>query len=255
MPFRKSGLGTILIIASALCGCYSGNYLTHAPPDSSHVQARAPSGGRPGFPVYIASVTTNQTEDAGTAPYDLARTLERTGLFSTVSAVPSEGDYIEANLDIATAPQDGQAAFNIAKMVLAGLSAFLLSGVLPQTNTYDSVDRLRVRWPSRVERTYVAACGAYSYATLDKYREIQKSTWALNQAACLNALANQMGADYLPMTAGLGYARPAGSTTSQVESSQAAAASPNRPAPEAVCTVLGYQRGSAAFNGCLAGLK
>lgn len=254
MPFRNIGLGTILLCAVALCGCYSGAYLTHAAPDSSQVNARVPSGGHAGFPVYIVSVTTNQPEDASTGPYDLARVLERTGLFSNVSAVPPGGDCIEADLDIATTPQDVQAAFNIAKMALTGLSAFLLAGALPQTNTYESVDRLRVRWPNQVERTYVANCSSYSYATLDKYRAVQKSARILNQAACLNALANQMSADYRPMTLGLRYERPAGSTTSQVEKSPAAK-SPNRPAPEAVCTVLGYQRGSAAFTGCLMGLK
>jgi len=252
-PVASWALGLWLLGGLSLSGCYSGYYLTRAAPDAAVVHEGGDPRKNDGFPVYLASVTANPPGEAAHTQYALARKLETAGRYSGVYLLSPPGRVIEARLKVDTSPQEDQEAWNLGKMVLSGLTAFLLTPALPQTLDYDSVYTLRVTWPNAQTSRYTAACGAHSYATLDKYRDVQNLARALNESSCLNSLVNQMSADYPRMAGNAVYTPPNGTTTSQLEKN-----SPSRnqdsPTPGDVCQVLGYRPGSKTYTDCLVGV-
>lgn len=251
-PVAPWALGLWLIAGLSLSGCYSGYYLTKAAPDATVVHERGEPRKNDGFPVYLASVIAHPPDEAAHTQYALARKLETAGRYSGVYVVTPPGRVIEARLEVDTSPQEAQEAWNLSQMVLSGLTAFLLTPALPQTLDYDSVYTLRVTWPNNKTSQYTAACGAHSYATLDKYRDVQDLARVLKESSCLNSLVNQMSADYPRMVGNAVYTPPNGTTTSQLEKS-----SPSRnqgPTPGDVCQVLGHRPGSKAYTDCLVGV-
>jgi hypothetical protein len=248
------GLGISLLCGFSLSGCYSGYYLTRTAPDAAEVHGRAHSRENGGFPVYLASITSKPPDDQTNIRYDLARKLVSTGLYPDVYVMSPPGVAIEARLDIETQPQDAQEAWNMVKMVLSGLTAFLLSPALPQTHDFDSVYTLRVIWPSKAGTIYSASCNAHSYATLDQYRDVQNLAKQLQESACLSSLVNRMSADYPKMIGGAVYIPPRGTTTSQVEQGHPSRMK-NAPSPQDVCKVLGYEGNSKSFIDCMIGVN
>ncbi len=245
-------LGSLVL---GLGGCYSGYYLTAANQDSEKVLDRSKAGGAGGFPVYISAATREPADEGETSPlYAFARSLQETGLYPTIHVVPPQGAFIEARLSIVPAVHEDEQAANAAKMVLTGASFFLLSGALPQTNHFDAHYTLEVVWPSQAKRHYTAHCGAYSYATIDKYRDVQRSAKALEQSACLNSLANQMSADYPQMTGSAVYTPPGGMTTGQL-TQWGRAKDPNQAKPDAVCSEVGLTPGTKSYSDCLSELN
>lgn len=246
-------LGLWLLGGLSLSGCYSGYYLTRAAPDAAIVHERGDPRSNDGFPVYLASVTVNPPGVAVHTQYELARKLETAGRYSGIYLLSPPGRVIEARLKVDTSPQEAQEAWNLCKMVLSGLTAFLLTPALPQTLDYDSVYTLQVTWPNDKTSQYTAACSAHSYATLDKYRDVQNLAQALNESSCLNSLVNQMSADYPGMIDKAVYTSPNGTTTSQMEKS-GSSRTQDSPTPGDVCQVLGYRPGSKMYSDCLVGV-
>lgn len=251
MVLRSKSLAVLLLTPLTLSGCYSGYYLTAADKDSGSVLDHSNGVGARGFPAYISSAAD---EGESSPPYALARSLQSTGLYSAVYIAPPQGDFIEAKLSIMSKVHEEEQAANIAKMILTGASFFLLSGALPQTNHFDAEYMLDVTWPNHTKRSYTAHCGAYSYATIDKYRDVQRSAKELKQAACINSLTNQMSADYPRLMKGFAYTPPKGMTTGQL-TQWGRAQDPNQAKPEAVCTEVGLTPGTKSYSDCLSELN
>ena len=247
-------LGLWLISGLSLSGCYSGYYLTRSAPDSAMIHERGQLRQQVGFPVYLPAVIARPPNEDSNTQYELARKLGATGLYPGVYVVSPPGRAITARLEVETSPQEAQEDWNLAKMVLSGLTAFLLTPALPQTRDDESVYTLRVDWPNGKTTQYTAACSAYSYATLDKYRDVQYSAKALKESSCLNSLVNRMSADHPMMVAHAAYWPPDGTTTSQLEKTRPSELKES-PSPEDVCRVLGYRPGSKPYADCLIGVN
>lgn len=257
MVYRSRIPTLLLLCLLTLNGCYSGYYLTTAETDSGTVRAYPKTQDIQKFPVYVASVIDDQadeTEDQAGTTYALGRSLGKTGLYPAVHVVPPQGDFIEANLAIRPITNEDEQAANTAKMVFTGSSLFLFAAALPQTNHFDADYTLHVNWPNHGERRYRAHCGAYSYATIDKYRDVQRSAKDLIQTACLNSLVNQMSEDYPRMMKGKIFMPPKGMTTGQLKQ-WGRVKDPNQAKPEAVCTEVGLTPGTKSYGDCLAELK
>ena len=251
---RLANMALVFLASITLTGCYSGYYLTHPEMAPAIVtpSARSDHGG---FPVYLASARQEPADENEPNPtYALSRALLQTGLYPAVHPVPPQGNFIEANLAIRIAENEDEQSANIAKMVFTGASFFLLSAALPQTNHFEADYTLDIDWPNAAHRRYSAHCGAYSYATIDKYRDVQGSAKALRQTACLNSLVNQMTADYPRMTQGVAYIPPKGMTTGQL-TQWGRTRDPNQAKPDAVCTEVGLTPGTKSYSDCLSELK
>ncbi len=248
-------LALLLFHLFTLSGCYSGYHLTSAEKDSGSIQNHSRTPDTDSFPVYLASAT-NEPEDEGetSQTYGFSKALQATGFYSAVHIVPPQGNFIEAKLAGRLTTNEDEQAANIAKIVFTGASLFLLSAALPQTNHFDADYTLDVTWPNHAQRRYKAHCGAYSYATIDKYRDVQRSAKDLRQTACLNSLVNQMSGDYPRMMEGTVYAAPKGVTTGQL-TQWGRIKDPNQAKPEAVCTEVGLTPGTKSYGDCLSELK
>ena len=245
-------LSVLLSQLVVLNSCYSGYYLTAAEKDSGSIQNTGDTGG---FPVYVASVVDNRdNKGESTLVFDFSKSLQATGLYPAVHVVLPQGEFIEAKLAVRLTHNEDEQVANIVKMVLTGASFFLLSAALPQTNHFDAEYTLEVNWPNHRQRHYRAHCGAYSYATIDKYREVQHLAKDLRQTACLNSLVNQMSADYSGMTKGEVFTPAKGMTTGQL-TQWGRIKDPNQASPEAVCTEVGLTPGTKSYGDCLAELK
>lgn len=251
--FRK--FKALFFSCLALSGCYSGYYLTAAEKDSGNIQNHSRNADTGSFPVYVASVT-DDPEDEGESrlTYSFSKSLQATGLYPAVHVVPPQGDFIEAKLAVRLNRDEDEQAANNAKMVFTGASFFLLSAALPQTNHFNADYTLDVNWPNHAQQRYTAHCGAFSYATIDKYRDVQRSAKDLRQTACLNSLVNQMSEDYPRMMKGKIFKPPKGMTTGQL-TQWGRVRDPNQAKPEAVCTEVGLTPGTKSYGDCLAELK
>lgn len=251
--FRK--FKALFFSCLALSGCYSGYYLTAAEKDSGNIQNHSRNADAGSFPVYVASVT-DDPEDEGESrlTYGFSKSLQATGLYTAVHVVPPQGDFIESKLAVRLNRDEDEQAANIAKLVFTGASFFLLSAALPQTNQFNADYTLDVNWPNHAQQRYTAHCGAYSYATIDKYRDVQRSAKDLRQTACLNSLINQMSEDYPRMMKGKIFTPPKGMTTGQL-TQWGRVKDPNQAKPEAVCTEVGLTPGTKSFGDCLAEVK
>ena len=252
-PAAPLALGLWLIFGLSLSGCYSGYHLTRSAPDSVMIHERGQPRQPVGFPVYLPAVIARPPDEDSHTQYELARKLGATGLYPGVFVVSPPGRAIAARLEVETSPQEAQEDWNLAKMVLTGLTAFLLTPALPLTLDDDSVYSLQVDWPSGQTTRYTAACGTHAYATLDKYRNAQQSAKALKESSCLNSLVNQMSKDHPGRVGNAVYTPPSGTTTSQMEKSSPSAIQDD-PSPEDVCQVLGYRPGSKPYADCLIGV-
>ena len=248
-------IALLLFQLFTLSGCYAGYHLTSAEKDSGSIQNHSRTSDTDSFPVYLASAT-NEPEDEGetSLTYGLSKALQATGLYSAVHIVPPQGNFIEAKLAVHSSTDEDEQLANIAKMALTGASFFLLSAALPQTNHFDADYTLDVNWPSRAQRRYRAHCSAYSYATIDKYRDVQRSAKDLRQTACINSLVNQMSKDYPRMMEGRVYVGPKGMTTGEL-TQWGRNKDPNQAKPEAVCTEVGLIPGTKSYGDCLSELK
>ena len=252
---RHSRIALILFSSLALTGCYSGYYLTSPTAAPAIAPTTTNARGNERFPVYLASVTQEPADESEPNPaYAMRRALLQTGLYPAVHLVPPQGQFIKANLAIHIAENAEEQSANIAKMVLTGASFFLLAAALPQTNHFDADYTLDIDWPNASHRRYSAHCGAYSYATLDKYRDVQQSARELRQTACLNSLVNQMSGDTDRMTRGSRYIPPKGITTGQL-TQWGRVKDPNQARPDAVCTEVGLAPGSTSYTDCVSELK
>ena len=243
IPFHVPRVFPVVLLAGLfLSGCYSGQYLTRSAPDSTVTRTANPNASLAGFPVYLAAFTANLPEEEAETPYELTRILEESGFHPLVTQIPLDGEYITARLDVYTRPHDEEEDWNLAKLGLTALSAFLLAPALPQTHHYDSVYQLQARWPNGSHRRYTAACGAHAYATIDKYRDSQLAAMALKRRACLVSLANQLNGDDRRFTSGEHYVRPEGATNDQLAEAEKdrparriSASTRRRPANSASC--------------------
>ena len=255
VPLRHCRIALILFTSFALTGCYSGYYLTSPAAVPAIASTPTNSGSNDHFPVYLASVTQEPADESEPNPaYAISRALLQTGLYPAVHLVSPQGQFIKANLTIRMVENNEEQSANIAKMVFTGASFFLLSAALPQTNHFDADYTLDIDWPNASHRRYSEHCGAYSYATLDKYRDVQQSARELRQSACLNSLVNQMSADNLRMTRGTRYTPPKGMTTGQL-TQWGRTRDPNQARPDAVCTEVGLAPGTTSYADCVNELK
>jgi hypothetical protein len=246
----------LLLIGLVVSGCYSGQYLTRSAVDSTAIRTARPNTNRAGFPVYLASIHANLPGEETEPPYELTRILEESGFHPLVTQVPLDGAFIEARLDVYTRPHDDEEDWNLAKLGLTALSAFLLAPALPQTHDYESIYQLQARWPNGSQRRYTATCGAHAYATIDKYRDSQRAAMALKRNACLVSLANQLNADDRRLTPGEHYVRPEGITNDQLPDAEKARRGLQdiRLDPAAVsqlCVLLGLKPDSGNYRDCL----
>ena len=256
-PFPLPRVFPVLLLAGLfLSGCYSGQYLTRSALDSTVTRTARPNANPAGFPVYLASFTANLPEEEAETPYELTRILEESGFHPLVTQIPLDGQYINARLDVYTRPHDEEEDWNLAKLGLTALSAFLLAPALPQTHDYDSVYQLQARWPNGSQRRYTAACGAHAYATIDKYRDSQLAAMALKRRSCLVSLSNQLNGDDHRFTSGEHYVRPEGATNDQLPEAEKAQRGLQdiRLDPAAagqLCLLLGIKPDSGTYRDCL----
>ena len=249
-----SCIALVFLASLTLTGCYSEYYLTN-PGTTPAIISPSTRSSHGGFPVYLATTRQELADENEPNPtYALSRALLQTGLYPAVHLVPPQGNFIEATLAVRVAENEDEQSGNIAKMVFTGASFFLLSAALPQTNHLDADYILDVNWPNAAHRRYSAHCGAYSYATIDKYRDVKNSAKELRQTACLNSLVNQMTADYPRMTQGIAYTPPKGMTTGQL-TQWGRTRDPNQAKPDAVCTEVGLTPGTKSYSDCLSELK
>lgn len=260
IPFHASRTATVLLLVGLiLSGCYSGQYLTRSALDSTVTHTARPNANLAGFPVYLASFTANLPEEEAETPYELTRILEESGFHPLVTQIPLDGTYIDARLDVYTRPHHEEEVWNMAKLGLTALSAFLLAPALPQTHDYDSVYKLQARWPNGSHRRYTATCGAHAYATIDKYRDSQRAAMGLKRHACLVSLANQLNGDDLRFTSGEHYVRPEGATNDQLPEAEKARRGLQdiRLDPTAagqLCLLLGIKADTGTYRDCLSQL-
>lgn len=256
-PFPLPRVFPVLLLAGLfLSGCYSGQYLTRSALDSTVTRTARPNANLAGFPIYLASFNANLPEEEAETPYELTRILEESGFHPLVTQIPLDGQYIYARLDVYTRPHDEEEDWNLAKLGLTALSAFLLAPALPQTHDYDSVYQLQARWPNGSQRRYTAACGAHAYATIDKYRDSQLAAMALKRRSCLVSLANQLNGDDRRFSSGEHYVRPEGATNDQLPEAEKARRGLQdiRLDPAAagqLCLLLGIKPDSGTYRDCL----